>query len=144
MNAGGPSGQRTRVGIVDDQPLIRAGLRMVVESQPDFEFVGEEVDGHKAIALTCEPAPHVLLLDIRMPGLDGIRALDGILSASPDTRVIMLTTFDVDGDVYAALRAGASGFLLKDIAPEQLVAGVRTVAAGDMLLAPALTVGSVR
>jgi len=127
------------VGIVDDQPLIRAGLRMVVESQPDLQLVGEADDGAEAISLAREQRPDVLLMDIRMPGLDGIHAIPGVLAASPGTRILMLTTFDVDHYVYASLREGASGFLLKDAGPEQLLAGVRAVAGGDMLLAPVLT-----
>lgn len=127
------------VAVADDQQLIRAGLRMVVESQPDLTLVGEAGDGREAIALVRSARPNVLVLDIRMPGLDGIRAIAGVLTASPGTRVLMLTTFDVDGYVYESLRQGASGFLFKDASPEQLLAGIRTVAAGEMLLAPALT-----
>jgi DNA-binding NarL/FixJ family response regulator len=127
------------VTIADDQPLIRAGLQMIVDSQPDLRFAGEAADGAEAITLARARQPDVMLLDIRMPGLDGIRAIGGILSVSPATRVLMLTTFDVDGYVYDSLREGASGYLLKDAAPEQLADGIRTVAAGNMLLAPALT-----
>lgn len=127
------------VAVADDQQLIRAGLRMVVDSQPDLTLVGEAGDGREAIALVRSARPNVLVLDIRMPGLDGIRAIAGVLTASPGTRVLMLTTFDVDGYVYESLRQGASGFLFKDASPEQLLAGIRTVAAGEMLLAPALT-----
>ncbi len=129
----------TSVAIADDQPLIRAGLRMVVESQPDLRLVGEGGDGTEAVALARAHRPDVILLDVRMPGVDGIRAIGGILEASASTRVIMLTTFDLDEYVYAALRAGASAFLLKDAGPEQILAAVRQVAAGEMLLAPALT-----
>nr|WP_274635608.1 response regulator transcription factor [Microbacterium bovistercoris] len=127
------------VAIADDQPLIRAGLRMVVDSQSDLRLVGEAADGDAAVALARQSSPDVFLMDIRMPGRDGIQATAGILAAGASTRVLMLTTFDVDGYVYDALRAGASGFLLKDAGPEQLIAGIRTVAAGDMLLAPVLT-----
>ena len=127
------------VAIVDDQPLIRAGLRMIVESQPDLRLVGEADDGAAAVTLARLHRPDVMLMDIRMPGLDGIRATSAVLAVSPGTRVVMLTTFDVDGYVYESLREGASGYLLKDTKPEQLVAGIHTVAAGDMLLAPMLT-----
>jgi DNA-binding NarL/FixJ family response regulator len=127
------------VAIADDQPLIRAGLQMIVDSQSDLRFAGEAADGAEAITLARVRQPAVMLLDIRMPGLDGIRAIGGILAVSPATRVLMLTTFDVDGYVYDSLREGASGYLLKDAAPEQLADGIRTVAAGNMLLAPALT-----
>lgn len=127
------------VGIVDDQPLIRAGLRMAIESQDDLGLVGEASDGDQAIRLCRETRPDVLLTDIRMPGRDGIRAIDGVHRESPATRVVMLTTFDLDEYVYAALRAGASGFLLKDAGPEQILAAIRSVAVGDTLLAPALT-----
>ncbi|QAY61362.1 response regulator transcription factor [Microbacterium protaetiae] len=127
------------VAIADDQPLILAGLRMVVESQPDMRLVGEAGDGAQAVALARATSPDVMLMDVRMPGMDGIQATAGILAAGVTTRVLMLTTFDVDGYVYDSLRAGASGFLLKDTGPEQLIAGIHTVAAGDMLLAPVLT-----
>ncbi|WP_417562615.1 response regulator [Microbacterium sp.] len=127
------------VAIVDDQPLIRAGLRMVIESQPDFEVAGEAGDGAAAIEVARAHHPDVMLTDIRMPGTDGIRAIPGILAASSATRVVMLTTFDLDEYVYAALRAGASAFLLKDAGPEQIIAAVRSVVAGDLLLAAAVT-----
>ncbi|MGB4137372.1 MAG: response regulator transcription factor [Microbacterium sp.] len=127
------------VGIVDDQPLIRAGLRMIVESQSDLVLAGEAGDGAAAVALARERRPDVMLTDVRMPGMDGIRAIDGIRRESQGTRVLMLTTFDLDEYVYSALRAGASGFLLKDAGPEQILAAVRQVAAGDVLLAPVLT-----
>lgn len=127
------------VALVDDQPLIRAGLRMVVESQPDLRLAAEGGDGDEAIALTRAHRPDVLLLDVRMPGTDGIRALPAVLSASPETRVIMLTTFDLDEYVYAALRAGASAFLLKDAGPESIISAIRQVVDGGILLAPAIT-----
>lgn len=127
------------IGIVDDQPLIRAGLRMIVESQSDLVWVGEAGDGETAIALAEQQHPDIMLTDIRMPGLDGIGAIDGIRRASPWTRIVMLTTFDLDRYVYAALRAGASAFLLKDAGPEQILTAIRQVAQGDLLLAPALT-----
>jgi DNA-binding NarL/FixJ family response regulator len=127
------------VGIVDDQPLIRAGLRMILESQPDFRVVGEREDGAGAVELARAESPDVMLMDVRMPGVDGIEALAGVFAASPRTRVVMLTTFDVDHYIYDALRAGASGFLVKDIQPEQIIAGVRAVLRGDVLLAPSIT-----
>lgn len=127
------------VAIVDDQPLIRAGLRMIVESQADMTVAGEAEDGASALDLARRSAPDVMLMDIRMPGIDGIEAAGSVLAEREGTRVIMLTTFDVDRYVYEALRAGASGFLFKDVTPEDLVAAIRTVAAGDMLMASAVT-----
>lgn len=127
------------VGLVDDQPLIRAGLRMILESQPDMSVCGECEDGAQAVELARAARPEVLLMDVRMPGVDGIEAIAGVLSASPATRIVMLTTFDVDHYVYDALRAGASGFLVKDVSPEQLISGVRAVLRGDMLIAPSIT-----
>src|SRR5690242_3035439 len=132
-----------RVVIADDQELVRTGFRMILEAEPDIEVVGEATNGLEAVALARELAPDVLLMDIRMPELDGISAArevlaDGGGSAVPP-RVLMLTTFDLDEYVYDALRSGASGFLLKDLPAAQLVAGVRTVGAGDALLAPAIT-----
>jgi DNA-binding NarL/FixJ family response regulator len=130
-----------RLLLVDDQPLVRAGLRMVFEPEVDVEIVGEAADGDQAIRLAAELRPDVVLMDIRMPRRDGIQATRAILAEAPDggTRVLVLTTFDNDEYVYEALRAGASGFLLKDAPPEALVAAVRGVAAGDALLAPAIT-----
>ncbi len=127
------------VAIADDQPLIRAGLRMILESQADLTVCGEGADGEQAVDLARSAHPDVVLMDVRMPGADGIDAIAGVLSASPGTRIVMLTTFDVDHYVYDALRAGASGFLVKDIAPEQLIAGIRAVMRGDMLIAPSIT-----
>ncbi len=127
------------VGIVDDQPLIRAGLRMIVESQADMRVAGEGEDGAGALALARRMSPDVILMDIRMPGIDGIDAADTIISENEHTRIIMLTTFDVDRYVYDSLRAGASGFLFKDVTPENLVAAIRAVAGGDMLMAPNVT-----
>lgn len=130
-----------RLLLVDDQPLVRAGLRMVFEPEADVEIVGEAEDGDQAVALASSLEPDVILMDIRMPGRDGIQATADILEeAAPGrTRVLVLTTFDQDEYVYDALAAGASGFLLKDAPPERLAAAVRAVAAGDALLAPSIT-----
>jgi DNA-binding NarL/FixJ family response regulator len=127
--------------IADDQALMRAGFRMILEAEPDMEVVGEAADGRAAVAAARELRPDVVLMDVRMPEMDGIEATRRLLAeeAAPKTRVVMLTTFDMDEYVYEALRAGASGFLLKDVPPEQLLAGIRAVAAGDSLLAPSVT-----
>ena len=128
------------VVIADDQALVRAGFRMILEADQTIRVVGEAADGEAAIEMVRRLRPDVVLMDVRMPALDGLEATRRILS-SPGVapRVIMLTTFDVDEYVYSALRAGASGFLLKDVSPEQLVAAVRLVATGDALLAPSIT-----
>jgi DNA-binding NarL/FixJ family response regulator len=131
-----------RVLIADDQALVRAGFRMILESDDTIRVVDEAANGDDAVALVRKLRPDVVLMDIRMPVLDGLEATRRIISTAdllPLPRVIMLTTFDVDEYVYAALRAGASGFLLKDVSPEQLVAAVHLVAAGDALLAPSIT-----
>ena len=130
-----------RVVIADDQPLVRTGLRMILDAEPDIDVVGEATNGHEAVAMTRQLQPDVVLMDIRMPELDGIEATRRVVQRDGDTstRVLMLTTFDLDEYVYDALRAGASGFLLKDAPANQLAAGVRMVAAGDALLAPAIT-----
>jgi DNA-binding NarL/FixJ family response regulator len=130
---------RIRVVLADDEAMVRAGLRMLLEHQPDLEVVGEASDGVEAVAVVARTRPDVVLLDIRMPRADGITAAREILAAG-DARVIILTTFDEDEHVAAALRAGVSGFLLKVAPPEQLLAAVRTVAAGQGLLDPAVTV----
>lgn len=130
-----------RVLIVDDQQLVRAGFRVLVDSAPDMEVVGEAGEGSVAVELSREAKPDVVLMDIRMPGMNGIDATTAIC-ADPDlaeTRVLMLTTFDVDDYVYAALRAGASGFVLKDTAPDDLLAAIRVIAEGEALLAPTVT-----
>jgi len=127
------------VGIVDDQELVRGGIRMILEQEPDLDVVGEAADAPAAVALARAAAPDVLLMDVQMPGLDGIEATRAVLDAAPGTRVLMLTTFDLDEYVYGALRAGASGFLLKDMAGEEIVAAVRQAAQGsDNLLAPSV------
>ena len=128
-----------RVLIVDDQALVRGGFRLILESQPDLEVVGEAADGVAAIAQVAELRPNVVLMDVRMPRLDGLEAARRILRRQDPPRVLMLTTFDLDEYVYAAMKAGASGFLLKDVRPEQLVDAVHVVMAGDTLLAPAIT-----
>jgi DNA-binding NarL/FixJ family response regulator len=128
-----------RVALVDDQALVRAGLRMVVESEPGLEVVGEAGDGRQAVEVVAATAPDVVLMDVRMPDVDGIEATRRIVGAGSPSRVLMLTTFDLDELVYAALQAGASGFLLKEAPPEQLIAGIRTVAAGEQLLAASVT-----
>ncbi len=126
----------TRVAIADDQALVRAGLRMIVESQPDLAVVGEAVDGNEAVELVARERPDVTLMDIRMPNLDGIAATRRIAA---QTRVVILTTYELDEYVFDALSAGASAFLLKAAPPEDLVRAIRVVAAGDALLAPSVT-----
>ena len=130
-----------RVLIVDDQALVRAGFRLILETQEDLEVVGEAGDGREATRLARNLLPEVVLMDVRMPGLDGISAtrLIATLDAPRPVRVVILTTYDLDEYVFDALAAGASGFLLKDVRPEDLVQGVRLVAAGDALLAPSVT-----
>jgi DNA-binding NarL/FixJ family response regulator len=130
----------TKVLIADDQALVRAGFRMILDSQPDIEVVGEACNGEEAISAWRRLRPDVILMDVRMPRMDGLEALRRILGTGESPcKVIILTTFDLDEYVYAALRAGASGFLLKDVSPEQLIAAVRLVAVGDALLAPSIT-----
>jgi DNA-binding NarL/FixJ family response regulator len=128
------------VVIADDQPLVRSGLRMILEGEPDIEITGEGADGDEAVALVTTLRPDVLLLDVQMPGVDGLDAMTQLAAIDSSTRVLMLTTFDLDEYVYRAMRAGASGFLLKDMAGEDIVTAVRQAARGaDALLAPALT-----
>jgi len=128
-----------RVLVADDQGLVSAGLRAILEDQPDIEVVAEAADGAAAYDLAHRLRPDLVLMDVRMPVLDGISATKQILDAGLETRVLVLTTFDLDSYVYDALRAGASGFILKDMPRDQLIAAVRTVAAGESLLAPAVT-----
>jgi DNA-binding NarL/FixJ family response regulator len=128
-----------RVVLVDDQAMVRTGLRMVLAAEADIEVVGEAADGAAGVRVVTEQAPDVVLLDVRMPGMDGLEAARRILAAGLPTRVVVLTTFDEDEYVAAALRAGVSGFLLKVAPPEDLVTAVRTVAAGHGLLDPAVT-----
>lgn len=129
-----------RVVIADDQQLVRSGFRMMLEAEGDIEVIGEAADGEEAVDLARKLAPEVALLDLRMPKMDGIEATE-LIARSPGTatRVLVVTTFDADEYVYAALRAGASGFLLKDAPPEELAAAVRVIAAGEALLAPSVT-----
>jgi DNA-binding NarL/FixJ family response regulator len=129
----------TTVLIVDDQPLQRLGFRMLLESNQDTEVLGEASHGAEAVRQAAALRPDVVLMDVRMPGMDGIEATRRILAAGGRSRVLVLTTFDLDEYAYAALRAGASGFLLKDAMPEELLAGIRAVASGDAIIAPALT-----
>ncbi|MER6384372.1 response regulator transcription factor [Streptomyces sp. NPDC001250] len=129
----------TTVLVVDDQPLQRYGFRMLLDSMPETEVVGEAAHGAEAVRRAAELRPDVVLMDVRMPGMDGIEATRRIVAAGDRSRVLVLTTFDLDEYVHAALRAGASGFLLKDARPEELLAGIRAVAVGDAVIAPALT-----
>jgi DNA-binding NarL/FixJ family response regulator len=128
-----------RVLLADDQQLIRAGFRVLLDAVPDLEVVGEAADGAAAVEQARRLRPDVVLMDIRMPRLDGIEATHAIIKAVPDVRVLILTTYDLDEYVYDALRAGASGFLLKDVPADRLVDAVRTVADGGGLLAPTVT-----
>jgi DNA-binding NarL/FixJ family response regulator len=127
------------VVLVDDQALLRTGFRMILEAEPDIEVLGDAADGDSGIATVAATRPDVVLMDIRMPGTDGIEATQRITAAGPLPKVLVLTTFDLDEYAFGALRAGASGFLLKDVTPEHLVAGVRLVRSGDALLAPSIT-----
>jgi DNA-binding NarL/FixJ family response regulator/class 3 adenylate cyclase len=133
-------GERLRILIADDQALVRAGFRMILDAEPDVEVVGEAASGSEAIEEVRRLRPDLVLMDVRMPELDGIEATRRLLAdGGVGSKVVMLTTFDMDEYVYEALRAGASGFLLKDVPPEQLVEGIRAVASGDALLAPSIT-----
>ena len=129
----------TRVLLADDQALVRGGFRLILETQKDMHVVGEAENGREAIALAEALHPDVILMDVRMPELDGIEATRRILERQAGARILILTTFDADEYVYAAMKAGASGFLLKDVRPEDLARSVRVVAAGDALLAPPIT-----
>jgi DNA-binding NarL/FixJ family response regulator len=125
--------------LVDDQSLLRLGFRMILEEEPDLTVVGEAADGAAAIAMTAALKPDVVLMDVRMPRIDGIEATATIVGAGGPSKVLILTTYDLDQYVYAGLRAGASGFLLKDAPPADLLAAIRTVAAGDAVVAPTTT-----
>jgi len=128
-----------RVLVADDQSMVRAGFRMLLSGEPDIEVVAEASNGREAIHQAARLHPTVVLMDIRMPELDGLEATRCILAADNAARILILTTFDLDEYIYEALRAGASGFVLKDDPPEQLIAAIRTVAAGDALLSPTVT-----
>jgi len=128
-----------RILLADDQTMIRSGLRMILEAEPDMEVVAEAENGHEAVKLARQERPDVILMDIRMPELDGLAATREIIEQDHDARIVMLTTFDVDDYVYGSLRAGASGFLLKNAPPDDLISAVRVVAGGDALLAPSVT-----
>ena len=125
-----------RVGIADDQALVRSGFRLILDARPDIEVIGEAGDGSEAVELVTQHEPDVLLLDIRMPNMDGIEATRRIVALRSSTRILILTTFDLDEYVHEAIRAGASGFLLKDVRPNDLVDAIRVVAGGNALLAP--------
>ena len=129
----------TTLILVDDQPLVRSGFRTILEAQPDFDVVGEASDGAEAVALARQTVPDIVLMDIRMPRVDGIVATRQLSQLDLGTRVIVLTTFDLDEYVFDALQAGAAGFLLKDVTRDDLVRAVRLVADGDALLAPSVT-----
>lgn len=128
-----------RVLVVDDQTMVRAGFRLLLADEPDIEVVAEASNGRDAVAQAARFRPDVILMDIRMPEMDGLEATRRILATDTDARVLILTTFDLDDYVFEALRAGASGFVLKDEPPEQLLGAVRTIAAGDALLSPSVT-----
>lgn len=128
-----------RVLIADDQALMRGGFRMILDAQDDIDVVGEAIDGRDAVEQFGRLGPDVIVMDVRMPAMDGIEATRRLTAADPSARILILTTFDLDEYVFDALRAGASGFLLKDRPPEELVAAVRVIAAGEALLAPSVT-----
>jgi DNA-binding NarL/FixJ family response regulator len=135
----GEAGMTIKVLIADDQALIRSGFRMILEARDDLEVVGEAGDGEQAIRLATQTHPHVVLMDVRMPGTDGVAATARLTGAPDAPKVIILTTYDLEEPLYAALRAGASGFLLKDVRPADLVEAIRVVARGDALLGPTAT-----
>jgi DNA-binding NarL/FixJ family response regulator len=125
--------------LVDDQELLRSGFRMILEEEADLRVVGEASDGEEGVRLAAELRPDVILMDVRMPGTDGIEATRRVVEATPTSRVLILTTFDLDEYAFTALRYGASGFLLKDVPPTELAAAIRSVAAGDAVVAPSVT-----
>jgi DNA-binding NarL/FixJ family response regulator len=128
-----------RVLLVDDQALLRKGFRMILEEEPGIEVVGEAADGEEAVTLTADLCPDVVLMDVRMPGVDGIEATSRIVSSGAATRVLILTTFDLDEYAFAGLRAGASGFLLKDVPPAGLISAIQVVARGEAVVSPRVT-----
>jgi DNA-binding NarL/FixJ family response regulator len=134
-----PASAGVRVVLADDQPLVRSGLRVLINDNPGLEVVGEAGSGDEAVRLVGELRPDVVVMDIRMPGMDGIEATRQITEGPECARILMLTTFDDDDYVYGALRAGASGFLVKDMALEEILSAIRVVAAGDALIAPSVT-----
>ena len=136
------AGRPISVVIADDQRLVRRGFRVILEAEPDIAVVAEAGDGREAIELVRRHAPTIALLDIRMPVMDGLEAARRVIATAPTTRVLILTTFDADEYVYEALRAGVSGFLLKDAPADQLVTAVRSLAAGDALIDPVITAAS--
>ena len=140
----GESGMSIRVLLVDDQSMVRAGFRLLLANEADIEVVAEAADGFEALSQARRFHPDVILMDIRMPRLDGLEATRRLLAEEGEARVLILTTFDLDEYVYEALKAGASGFVLKDDPPDQLIAAVRTVAAGDALLSPTVTKRVIR
>jgi DNA-binding NarL/FixJ family response regulator len=125
--------------LVDDQPLLRQGFRLVLGAQDDLEVIGEAGDGEEAIRMTRLLEPQVVLMDVRMPGLDGIAATRRIVAENPQARIIILTTYDIDQYAFSGLNAGASGFLLKDVQPADLISAIRAVASGDAVIAPSMT-----
>ncbi|KSU65061.1 response regulator [Arthrobacter sp. NIO-1057] len=131
--------EQIRVLLVDDQPLLRMGFRLILEGEEDILVAGEAADGLDALTQTATLKPHVVLMDVRMPKMDGIEATERIAKQYPDTKIIILTTFDLDEYAFSGLQAGASAFLLKDVAPEELVHAVRLVASGDAVVAPRVT-----
>jgi DNA-binding NarL/FixJ family response regulator len=134
-----PAGRTIRVLLVDDEPLLRLAFTMVLDAQSDMAAVGEAGDGAEAVRKTRALRPDVVLMDVRMPGTDGIEATARIIESCPESRVLILTTFDLDEYAFAGLRAGASGFLLKNALPEELLGAIRSVAAGDAVVAPRIT-----
>jgi DNA-binding NarL/FixJ family response regulator len=128
-----------KVLLVDDQSLLRMGFRLILAAQPDIEVVGEAADGTSAVSMAAALHPDVVLMDVRMPGMDGIQATASITATGPAVKVLILTTYDLDEYVFAGLKAGASGFLLKDVPPADLITAIRTVASGDAVLAPTAT-----
>ncbi|MGN6867704.1 MAG: response regulator [Solirubrobacteraceae bacterium] len=129
----------TSILLVDDQPMLRMGYRMILDAQPDLSVVGEAENGLEAVELTARVNPDVVLMDVRMPGLDGVEATERIVASGSPSRIIILTTFDLDEYAYGALRAGASGFLLKDVPPSDMLSAIRAVATGDAVVAPSVT-----
>jgi DNA-binding NarL/FixJ family response regulator len=128
-----------RILLVDDQPLIRLGFRMVLETEPDLEVVGEAETGAEAVALAAELRPHIVIMDVRMPEMNGVTATERIVERQPGVRILIVTTYDLDEYAFAGLRAGASGFLLKNAPPADLVRAIRTIAAGDAIVEPRIT-----